>query len=94
MCFSPAPDERDDKIIFESMVFDVITKQHYELARYDIEYFNNLNTLIRKDFGEYVVKLHSPWGPAYLVLEAYPWLIMKAPYNFDQFYYEKDSKQV
>jgi len=86
MCFSPAPDERNDKIIFEAMIFGVITKQHYVAAGYDTDYFNRL---IRKDFDEYVVKLHSPWGPVYLVLESYPWLIMKAPYNFDEYYYEK-----
>jgi hypothetical protein len=89
MCFSPAPDERNDKIIFEAMIFEVITKHHYGAAAIDNNYFNNL---IKKDFDEYTVKLDSPWGPAYLVLEAYPWLIMKAPYNFNEYYYEEDSK--
>jgi len=85
ICFSPAPEERDNKIILEAMIFDFITHQAYSAASHDTDYFNRL---IRKDFDEYVVRLHSPWGPAYLILEAYPWLIMKAPYNFNE-YYEK-----
>lgn len=83
VCFNNAPEERNDKIIFESMIFDSITKDAYVKARTNHKYFHQFRM---KNFPDEIVKLDSLWGPVYLVLEAYPWLIMKAPFNFDKYY--------
>jgi hypothetical protein len=82
LCFeAKRPDNKDLylKPILEAALFKMLTKEAYKQG------FDNLpESQFFEPHG--IVRLDSMFGTIYLVLESYPWLIMKKPYNFDQYY--------
>lgn len=82
LCFT-AEKPKDENLylkpILEAALFALLTKEAYKIG------FDNLSEDQFLEPGS-VVRIFTHFGVAYLVLESYPWLIIKKPYNFDQYY--------